>query len=93
MHRFESDRRLFAFQEPRYRESPPITIGSFVSRTISSKVGRRPDFIWLMNSVMGATVLTLLIPGIHHDKPRAGLPRMWRINMLEVSTGSVATFA
>ena len=74
----------------RYRESPPITTGSFVSRTISSKVGRRPDFIWLMNSVMGATVLTLVIPGLHHDNPRAGLPRMWRMNMLEGSTGSVA---
>src|SRR4030095_7843548 len=76
-----------------YRESPPSTTGSFVSRTISWKVGRRPVFIWLMNSLMGATVLTLLIPGIHHDKPRAGTPRMWRMNMLEESTGSVVTLA
>ena len=34
-----------------------------------------------MNSAMGATVLTLVIPGLHHGKPRAGLPRMWRINI------------
>ena len=43
--------------------------------------------------MIGATVLTLLIPGLHHVKPRAGLPRMWRINMLEESTGSVVTLA